>query len=155
MLLTFPKECYFICLQFNISIFVFLFLSKEMLDGMELGETAHKKTGTTVPESIHSFSKFLSWSYTDAEMVLRYGNFIWDTHSSLMLGRNCIIACVLNCRKRWQKIEWNLGLLAIRMIFGKDRCNSRTNCSHKVLTLWVFPTLSCSRRWPREAGSSE
>ncbi|OXB64429.1 hypothetical protein ASZ78_010012, partial [Callipepla squamata] len=26
-----------------------------MLDGMELGETAHKKTGTTVPESIHSF----------------------------------------------------------------------------------------------------
>lgn len=60
MLLTFPKECYFICLQFNISIFVFLFLSKEMLDGMELGETAHKKTGTTVPESIHSFSKFLS-----------------------------------------------------------------------------------------------
>uniref|UniRef100_A0A8C9G7R9 FK506-binding protein 12-rapamycin complex-associated protein 1 n=1 Tax=Pavo cristatus TaxID=9049 RepID=A0A8C9G7R9_PAVCR len=33
--------------------------SVEMLDGMELGETAHKKTGTTVPESIHSFSKFL------------------------------------------------------------------------------------------------
>lgn len=29
--------------------------SVEMLDGMELGETAHKKTGTTVPESIHSF----------------------------------------------------------------------------------------------------
>uniref|UniRef100_A0A8C8SCR5 Serine/threonine-protein kinase TOR n=1 Tax=Pelusios castaneus TaxID=367368 RepID=A0A8C8SCR5_9SAUR len=29
--------------------------SVEMLDNVELGETAHKKTGTTVPESIHSF----------------------------------------------------------------------------------------------------
>ncbi|KAI6073752.1 Serine/threonine-protein kinase mTOR isoform X2 [Aix galericulata] len=29
--------------------------SVEMLDSVELGETAHKKTGTTVPESIHSF----------------------------------------------------------------------------------------------------
>lgn len=29
-----------------------------MLDSVELGETAHKKAGTTVPESIHSFSKF-------------------------------------------------------------------------------------------------
>lgn len=28
-----------------------------MLDSVELGETAHKKAGTTVPESIHSFSK--------------------------------------------------------------------------------------------------
>ncbi|XP_059807691.1 serine/threonine-protein kinase mTOR isoform X1 [Hypanus sabinus] len=27
----------------------------ELLDGVELGETTHKKTGTTVPESIHSF----------------------------------------------------------------------------------------------------
>ncbi|XP_029141485.1 serine/threonine-protein kinase mTOR [Protobothrops mucrosquamatus] len=29
--------------------------SVEMLDSVELGETAHKKAGTTVPESIHSF----------------------------------------------------------------------------------------------------
>ncbi|XP_036113118.1 serine/threonine-protein kinase mTOR isoform X2 [Molossus molossus] len=29
--------------------------SVEILDGVELGEPAHKKTGTTVPESIHSF----------------------------------------------------------------------------------------------------
>ncbi|KAL7976200.1 hypothetical protein Chor_008297 [Crotalus horridus] len=29
--------------------------SNQMLDSVELGETAHKKAGTTVPESIHSF----------------------------------------------------------------------------------------------------
>lgn len=29
--------------------------SVEILDGVELGEPAHKKAGTTVPESIHSF----------------------------------------------------------------------------------------------------
>lgn len=35
----------------------FFFSLLEILDGVELGEPAHKKTGTTVPESIHSFSK--------------------------------------------------------------------------------------------------
>ncbi|PWA15651.1 hypothetical protein CCH79_00020180, partial [Gambusia affinis] len=29
--------------------------SVEALDGIDLGETTHKKPGTTVPESIHSF----------------------------------------------------------------------------------------------------
>lgn len=47
-----------------------------MLDSVELGETAHKKTGTTVPESIHSFSKFPCCFYTGAEMVLRSENSI-------------------------------------------------------------------------------
>lgn len=47
-----------------------------MLDSVELGETAHKKTGTTVPESIHSFSKFDWCFYADAEIVLRSENFI-------------------------------------------------------------------------------
>lgn len=47
-----------------------------MLDSVELGETAHKKTGTTVPESIHSFSKFHCCFYTDTEIVLRLENFI-------------------------------------------------------------------------------
>lgn len=47
-----------------------------MLDSVELGETAHKKTGTTVPESIHSFSKFHCCFYTDPETVLRSENFI-------------------------------------------------------------------------------
>ncbi len=30
----------------------------EAMEGIDLGETTHKKPGTTVPESIHSFSKF-------------------------------------------------------------------------------------------------
>lgn len=47
-----------------------------MLDSVELGETSHKKTGTTVPESIHSFSKFPCYFYTDAEIVLRSENLI-------------------------------------------------------------------------------
>lgn len=51
------------------------FFSIEMLDSVELGETAHKKTGTTVPESIHSFSKFHCCFYTDTEIVLRLENF--------------------------------------------------------------------------------
>lgn len=29
----------------------------EALEGIDLGETTHKKPGNTVPESIHSFSK--------------------------------------------------------------------------------------------------
>lgn len=29
----------------------------ETMEGIDLGETTHKKPGTTVPESIHSFSK--------------------------------------------------------------------------------------------------
>lgn len=29
----------------------------EALEGIDLGETTHKKPGTTVPESIHSFSE--------------------------------------------------------------------------------------------------
>lgn len=36
---------------------IFGFFILEILDGVELGEPAHKKAGTTVPESIHSFSK--------------------------------------------------------------------------------------------------
>ncbi|KFO31595.1 Serine/threonine-protein kinase mTOR [Fukomys damarensis] len=39
--------------------------SVEILDGVELGEPAHKKTGTTVPESIHSFSKFTLRNFGD------------------------------------------------------------------------------------------
>lgn len=35
--------------------FVVCLFPLEILDGVELGEPAHKKTGTTVPESIHSF----------------------------------------------------------------------------------------------------
>lgn len=31
--------------------------SAEALEGIDLGETTHKKPGTTVPESIHSFSE--------------------------------------------------------------------------------------------------
>lgn len=50
-----------------------------MLDSVELGETAHKKTGTTVPESIHSFSKFHSGSilmHYSCSIVPRSENFI-------------------------------------------------------------------------------
>ncbi|KAG8505591.1 Serine/threonine-protein kinase mTOR [Galemys pyrenaicus] len=36
-------------------LIVIFFVFPEILDGVELGEPAHKKTGTTVPESIHSF----------------------------------------------------------------------------------------------------
>lgn len=36
---------------------LFVCFPLEILDGVELGEPAHKKAGTTVPESIHSFSK--------------------------------------------------------------------------------------------------
>lgn len=31
----------------------------EVMEGIDLGETTHKKPGTTVPESIHSFSESL------------------------------------------------------------------------------------------------
>lgn len=37
--------------------FVMLYL--EVMEGIDLGETTHKKPGTTVPESIHSFSESL------------------------------------------------------------------------------------------------
>lgn len=43
-------------------VLIIAFPNLEMLDSVELGETAHKKAGTTVPESIHSFSKCVSSS---------------------------------------------------------------------------------------------
>lgn len=52
-----------------------MFFAIEMLDSVELGETAHKKTGTTVPESIHSFSKFHCF-YTDTGIILRSENLV-------------------------------------------------------------------------------
>lgn len=36
--------------------------STEALEGIDLGETTHKKAGTTVPESIHSFSELPAYS---------------------------------------------------------------------------------------------
>lgn len=49
-----PRNGGFLVLNF---LLTGIFSLLEILDGVELGEPAHKKTGTTVPESIHSFSK--------------------------------------------------------------------------------------------------
>lgn len=75
-----------------------------MLDSVELGETAHKKTGTTVPESIHSFSKFHCCFYTDPETVLRSENFIMIQMQLYEMGQiqslvSIKTICVLNCHK--------------------------------------------------------
>lgn len=72
----FPEEYYFICFSAShLCFYVFMFFAIEMLDSVELGETAHKKTGTTVPESIHSFSKFHCF-YTDTGIILRSENLV-------------------------------------------------------------------------------
>jgi len=39
--------------------YVFALFHAEAMEGIDLGEATHKKPGTTVPESIHSFSKSL------------------------------------------------------------------------------------------------
>lgn len=76
-----------------------------MLDSVELGETAHKKTGTTVPESIHSFSKCDCCFYTDPETVLRSENFITIQMQLYDMGQiqslvSIKIICVLYSHKK-------------------------------------------------------
>lgn len=41
-----------------------LLSNAEALEGIDLGETTHKKPGTTVPESIHSFRESLAQANT-------------------------------------------------------------------------------------------
>lgn len=81
-----------------------MLFSIEMLDSVELGETAHKKTGTTVPESIHSFSEFHCCFYTDPETVLRSENFINVQMQLYEMGQiqslvSTKMICVLNSQK--------------------------------------------------------
>lgn len=78
-----------------------MLFSIEMLDSVELGETSHKKTGTTVPESIHSFSEFHCCFYTDPEAVLRSEDFIMIQRQLYEMGQiqslvSIKMICVLN-----------------------------------------------------------
>lgn len=49
--------------------------STEALEGIDLGETTHKKAGTTVPESIHSFSELPAYSDL-SDFILLYYSFL-------------------------------------------------------------------------------
>lgn len=100
-----------------------------MLDSVELGETAHKKTGTTVPESIHSFSKFHCCFCTGSETVLRSENFIMIQMQLYGMGQiqslvSIKIAFVLKSH-RVVSVE-NASRYALKMVFGKGTSNSST-----------------------------
>lgn len=61
--LEFPSKLTFMEIE-TFLWYVFGMFHIEAMEGIDLGETTHKKPGTTVPESIHSFSEsstFLSF----------------------------------------------------------------------------------------------
>lgn len=100
----FPEE-YSSCFSAShLCICVFMLFSIEMLDSVELGETSHKKTGTTVPESIHSFSEFHCCFYTDLETIPRSEDFIMIQMQLYEMGQiqslvSIKMICVLNSQK--------------------------------------------------------
>lgn len=55
------------------AVTIYLVSVAETMEGIDLGETTHKKPGTTVPESIHSFSKsafYLDFIYSRSKPLL-------------------------------------------------------------------------------------
>ena len=79
-----PWNSGFLVFEFSADFFCFLL---EILDGVELGEPAHKKTGTTVPESIHSFSKSSLWGIASATSSLRKEQ-LWTPGGGSVRGSN-------------------------------------------------------------------
>lgn len=103
-------------------------LLAEALEGIDLGETTHKKAGTTVPESIHSFSKSPVGSLhcrTFSSLGSFYHNTRppadvndWCNHSAAARKHLCPI-CV-SCKET--KIPWRIFLRLL--ITDAELCGS-------------------------------
>ena len=111
------------CVNLCVRAHVCVSSSAEALEGIDLGETTHKKPGTTVPESIHSFSEsparsvIVCWTL----FIFFCASFTTTIRSSLTVINDWFNCCAIVRQHFMSTLVWAVKRLCVCVERDRER----------------------------------